>query len=138
MDLNTILLILHSAWRWVLLVVALVALVFFLIEWLRNREFSFSDRRLMMIYTTTLDIQVLLGLILIIWSGLTTPIGFPMYRIEHAVIMIIAVIIAHLYTRWRGSPMPARPRTFFLLTLASLAIIVLGVARLPQGWTFRM
>jgi len=137
-NLNTILLILHSAWRWVLVIVALIALVFFLIEWLRNREFSFSDRRLMLIYTATLDIQVLLGLILILWSGLTTAIGFPMYRIEHAVTMIIAVIVAHLNTRWRDAPMPARARTFFLLTLASLAIIILGVARLPAGWTFRM
>ncbi len=138
MNLNTILLILHSAWRWVLVIVALIALVFFLIEWLRNREFSFSDRRLMLIYTATLDIQVLLGLILILWSGLTTAIGFPMYRIEHAVTMIIAVIVAHLNIRWRDAPMPARARTFFLLTLASLAIIILGVARLPAGWTFRM
>ncbi len=138
MDLNTLLLILHSAWRWVVVIVALIALVFFLIEWLRNRELGFSDRRLMSIYTITLDVQVLLGLVLIIWSGLTTPIGFPTYRIEHAVTMIIAVIIAHLYSRWRNAPLPARPRTFFLLTLASLVIIILGVARLPAGWTFRM
>lgn len=138
MDFNLILTILHSAWRWVLVAVAIIALIVFLIEWLQGREFSFSGRRLMRLFTISVDIQVLLGLLLMLWGGLVTAIGFPMFRIEHAVTMIVAAIVAHLGARWSNAPLPARARAYFLIALATLVIIYLGVARLPQGWTVRM
>lgn len=138
MDITLILTILHSAWRWVLVVVTLVAAVFFLVEWLRNRAFNFPDRRMLSIFTNSIDIQVLLGILLLLWSGLTTPIGFPMYRVEHAVTMIIAAIVAHLGVRWRETPMPGRARNLFFVVLATLILIIIGVARLPLGWTVRM
>jgi hypothetical protein len=43
-----------------------------------------------------MDLQATLGLVLFIWSGIAGA-GFPVFRIEHAITMIIAAVVAHLY-----------------------------------------
>ena len=67
----------HSINRWIIVVVAVIALIKFLIGWLRSSSYQPADRGLMAAYTGLLDLQLLLGLILLIGLGLER------FRIEH-------------------------------------------------------
>ena len=57
-----------------------------------------------------------------------------MFRIEHAVIMIIAAVVAHLHVRWKNADDKTRFRNSLFIILDTLIIIFIGVARLPGGW----
>jgi hypothetical protein len=87
------------------------------------------DRGLMSGFTGLLDLNVLLGVILIIGLGFTLP------RIEHAVTNIIGVAVAHIFVaRAKKIEDPKRKAQFHLLgVVVSLAIIVVGVS-LVNGW----
>jgi hypothetical protein len=80
-----ILLMIHSILRWLIVIVAVIAVVKFAIGWLRGSAFSGMDRGLASGFSGLIDLQVTIGLILMIWSGIAGA-GFPRYRIEHAVL----------------------------------------------------
>jgi uncharacterized membrane protein YphA (DoxX/SURF4 family) len=126
------LLILHSIVRGVILLVAVVAIIKFAIGWLRGSEFKGMDRGLMSGFSGLMDLQVTLGLILLLWSGFAG-VGFPRYRLEHAVLMIIAAVVAHLNARWRNAEDKVRFRNDLFIILASLVLILLGISVLPGG-----
>jgi len=86
----------HSINRWLIVAAALVAAVKFLMGWLRGRDFQPIDQVLMRAVTGLMDLQALLGIILLI--GL----GIERFRIEHAITMIIALAILHLAVLWRS------------------------------------
>ena len=85
---------LHSLVRWAIVFVGLFALAKFLVGWARKSEFTKNDRRLSAGFSGLMDLQVTLGLIFFIWNGMA--VGFPMFRIEHMVIMLLAAVTAHL------------------------------------------
>jgi hypothetical protein len=126
---DSIVIILHSINRWIIVVIALIAAIKFLIGWLGNRSFQPADRGLMSAYTGLLDLQVLLGIILLFTRGVAN------YQIEHAIKMVIAVILAHLSRLWRDKEDKTKFRNNFLVIVVGLLLIVLGVAILPLGWT---
>jgi hypothetical protein len=129
----SVLLIIHSYLRWLILIVALVAVIKFAIGWLRGGAFKSMDRGLTSGFSGLMDLQAALGLILMIWSGLAGA-GFPMFRIEHTVTMIIAAGVAHLPARWKNADDKKRFRNTLFIVLDVLIIIFIGVARLPGGW----
>jgi len=122
------LLSLHSIVRWVVVVVALIALVKFAAGWLGKMPFKSMDRGLMSGFTGVLDLQFLLGLILLFVKG------FEPYRLEHAGTMIVALVLVHLARRWRSAPDTIRFRNNFLVILVAMLLIIVGVYVLPQGW----
>lgn len=126
-------LMLHSLLRWAIVLVAVIAVLRFAASWLRGGAFGRLDRGLMTGFSGLMDLQALLGLIYLFWSGLSGD-GFPAYRILHAFIMIVAVAVAHMGARSSGSPDAIRYRNALLSVVVSLALIVVGVAILPQGW----
>ena len=126
-----IVLMLHSIVRWILVLVALIALVKFALEWSRKARVEKSDRVLMSAFSGMIDLQALLGIIFLFWQGLGTAIGFPQFRIEHAVTMIIAVVIAHSPMAWKKNETTAALRNNFLVVLAVLVVVFIGVAVLP-------
>lgn len=123
------LLTLHSINRWIIVVVAVIALVKFALGWLGKRDFQRVDQSLMTAYTALLDLQLLLGIVLLIWQGFDAS-----YRIEHAITMVIAIVLAHLARRWRAAEDVIRYRNYFLLIAAGMLLIIAGVTVLPQGW----
>ncbi len=129
-----ILLVTHSYLRWLVLLVAVIAVVKFVMGWLRSGEYKSMDRGLASGFSGLLDLQVTLGLILMVWTGLTD-IGFPMFRIEHATTMIIAAVVAHLPARWKNAEDKVRFRNTLFCILGALLLIYVGVMRLPGGWT---
>ena len=129
-----ILLMIHSILRWVILLVAVIAIVVFLVSWLRRSQLQGVDRGLMSGFSGLMDLQAMLGIVLLVWSGLAG-VGFPRYRLEHALIMILAAVVAHLSARWRNAEEPLRYRNYFLIILASLALVLIGISVLPGAFT---
>ena len=120
---------LHSIVRWLVVLVAVIAAVRYALVMAGKAQSSGMDRGLMAGYTGLLDLNVLLGLILII--GL----GFTPQRIEHAVTNIIAVVVAHFLAQRAKKIEDAKlkARANLLGVVISLVIIVVGVA-LIGGW----
>ncbi|MBE0671201.1 MAG: hypothetical protein IH588_11480 [Anaerolineales bacterium] len=129
-----ILLIAHSFLRWLIVLVAVIAIVKFALGWLRGGEFKSMDRGLASGFSGLLDLQVTIGLILMIWTGLAG-VGFPMFRIEHATTMIIAAVVAHLPARWKNAADTIRFRNTLFCILGALLLVYVGVMRLPGGWS---
>jgi heme A synthase len=119
--------------RWIIVAVSLIALIWFVLVWLRGMRNEKADRGLMAAFSGLIDVQVLLGVIYILWSGFAGA-GFPRYRLEHAVTMIVAAVVAHLSARWRNADAPMRARNNAALIILVLVIVLIGVSVLPQGW----
>lgn len=99
---------LHSLVRWAVVIVGIIAVIMAFVGWFGNRRWTSSNARVNMLFTTFLDLNVLLGILLyFILSPLTRSalqnMGDAMedstvrfYTIEHWLIMILALIIAHI------------------------------------------
>jgi len=102
-----LLLSLHSIVRWVAVIAGVVALVQALRGWLGSRQWARLDDRLGLVFTSALDVQLLLGLLLYVVSpliravfadfggalGMTAP---RFFALEHALLMVVAVMLAHI------------------------------------------
>lgn len=119
---------LHSINRWIIVVVAVIGLIKFLIDWLRSSTYQPVDRGLMAAYTGLLDLQLLMGIILLIDRG------FALRPLEHAMTMLVAIILAHLSRVWRDKPDQVKFRNNFLAILVGILLIIAGVTILPHGW----
>ncbi|NWF64935.1 MAG: hypothetical protein HXY38_11585 [Chloroflexi bacterium] len=130
-----LLLIIHSHTRWLILLVAVIAIVKFAIGWLRGGVFKGMDRGLAAGFSGLMDLQVTIGLIFLIWSSLVGVLFTP-NRIEHLTTMLIAAVVAHLPARWKNSPDNVRFRNALFCVVGSLALVFVGVVRLRGGWTW--
>ena len=129
-----ILLMIHSYVRWLIVLVAIAAVIKFALGWLRGGQFKGMDRGLASGFSGLIDLQATLGLILMLWSGFSG-VGFPMFRIEHATTMVIAAVVAHLPARWKTAADKPRFRNTLFCVLGALLLIYVGVMRLPGGWS---
>ena len=123
----------HSGLRWIVIVVAVIAIIRFALVWARAMPLNSLDATLMRVYSIALGIQVLVGLTYLIISGING-VGFPGYRIAHAVVMFTAMIVA-ARSRRAGGEGPLRGRNYLLAVVLSLVLIFVGVALLPGGWS---
>lgn len=127
------LLAIHGFVRWLVALVALVAIGRSIVGLVQKEAYTSADRRLISGYTIVMDINLLLGLVLLFGLG----DGFPIERIEHATTMIIAIVVGHSTATWRKSDQSAKKfRNNLIAVVVSLALIVSGVVRLRSGWTF--
>jgi len=56
-----------------------------------------------------------------------------MFRIEHAITMTIAAVVAHLHVLWKNADDTLRFRNSLFIILDVLIIVFIGIARLPGG-----
>jgi hypothetical protein len=128
----TLLLEIHSLLRWVIVLVGITGLIKFAAGWLRAAEFAKADRGLSAGFSGLMDLQVTLGFILFFWGGLTGA-GFPLFRIEHMTVMLVAAIGGHLPAFMK------KARNQFAVALLAVAgallLVFIGVSRLPGGWS---
>lgn len=99
---------LHNIWRWVVVLVGIVATVMALICWLRNQPWTEQNRRLNSFFGISMDIQLLLGLVLYFFLSPLTKSFFGdmgaamgnaemrFYGFEHLFYMIVAVALVHM------------------------------------------
>lgn len=119
-------LLLHSLVRFVLLAIALAGILTTLAP-LSQDKTDRLGRILSASFVGIYDIQVLLGLLIIVLGGLS--------QVIHPFLMFIGVVIAHGLQRIAKRSPPQRTRlVLFLLYLIPLVFILLGLAsigRLP-------
>ena len=130
---NTLLMI-HSLVRWLIVIAAVAAIIKFALGWLQGGTFQKSDRILTSAFGGLMDLQVTLGIVFLVWDGIANT-GFPMFRIAHAATMIFAAVAGHLPARWKNAADKIRFRNTLFCVLGALALVYLGVALLPKGWS---
>lgn len=122
----------HSIVRWLIVVLGAFVLGKFIVGWLGKSKFTKMDKGLSSGFSGLMDLQVLLGFIYFFWNGLAGA-GFPMFRIEHMVTMLVAAVVAHL-----PSFMKKAENKFAIglyAVVGALVLVFIGVARLPGGWS---
>jgi hypothetical protein len=126
---------LHSLVRWLVVIAAVAAIIRYVIDHVGKSPDVEMGRKLMMAYTILLDVNVLLGLILIVGRAIGVGQILPVW-IEHAVTNLIAVVVAHIFAaRSKKMAEPKRAATWRLAGVAiSMVLIVVGVARIG-GWS---
>lgn len=131
----------HMVWRWVMLVVALVTVIKALIGWQGKQPWTKLDDQLGMIFTITVDIQFLIGLIL--WfvgpfritnaaALMSSPLA-RFYVIEHPLIMLVALALAHVgrsRSRRAVDPVQKHRAAFIFYLLSFLFIVLIFVLRI--------
>jgi hypothetical protein len=123
----------HSIVRWLIVLVAFVAIIKFGIGAFGSGAFKSMDRGLSSGFSGLMDLQVMLGFIYLLWNGFATS-AWPTFRFEHMSVMLVAAVVAHLPARWKNSPDKLRFRNALLAVLFALFFVYLGVSRLPEGW----
>ncbi len=134
-----LILTIHSWARWIVLVLAVATVGQAVRGWMGRKAWTSQDRRLGMLFTISLDVQVLLGLILyFLLSPTTTPVlsdpGRMMSEVllrywttEHGVPMIAALVLAHLgqiLTKGSEGTTQKHRRAALLFGLAALVIFL--------------
>lgn len=99
---------LHDTLRWLLLLSLVTTLVKYLIGWLGNQPWKKTDNLMGIIFTSLMDLQLLVGLVLYFFLSPITKFAFSdfgaamkdtelrFYAVEHFLMMLIAVILVHI------------------------------------------
>lgn len=107
MSAYTIVLALHNILRWVVVIGGIIAVGRALYGWLASQPWRSLDNQLGLLFTVSMDIQVLLGLLLyFVLSPITSEnlsnfgesmgdAGVRFYLVEHSLTMIVALGLAH-------------------------------------------
>ncbi len=136
-----VMLTLHNLTRWLVIIFAILALVRAWGGWLGHHEWTDKSKRIGMIYTIVLDLQVLFGLILYIFPGTYTRYAFGdigsamqnvvvrFFAFEHIFLMLVAVAIAHIArsVASKAANPTAKYRRLAIWLTVSLAIILAAI-----------
>jgi len=128
----TILLEIHSILRWIIVVIGFIAIVKFLLGMARKSAFSKMDHGLSSGFSGLMDLQITLGLLYFLITGFGG-VGFPPFRIEHMLTMLIAAVVGHGPSMFKKAA--NKYTTAFYSVIGALILIVIGVYRLPGGWS---
>ena len=137
----------HSGWRWIVLILLVVAIINALMKWQSGKSFSESDKKINLFTLISTHIQFIFGLILYFISPLVQFGGDSMknpvtrfFAAEHISMMLIAVILITLgYSlSKRKADDTKKFRTSFIFFLLGLAVILYAIpwpgGRIPAGW----
>ena len=134
------LLILHSILRWVILIFGIIAIVRGFMGWLGNRPWTQTDNRMGLGFVTSLDLQLLVGLVLYLISpiskGAMSDFGAAMgnsllrfFAVEHVLGMVVALVVAHVGRTLsrRNRPDTAKHRLAAIFFLVALLIVLISI-----------
>lgn len=121
---------LHSGLRWLIVLMTVVAFGWLLLSLLRTGNYTVRTHQVMVTWSSLIGVQWLTGLILFVVLG-----DFNVtHRWEHLVTTTLALFVAHLYIPFKQRSSRIRYQAGLVFILLTLALIYVGVARLPQGW----
>jgi heme A synthase len=125
----TFLYLAHSGLRYLVLLAGLIAVVYFAAAFFSRRPDEKAGRILMSVFVGVLDLQIVLGLLLVIGG-----IYYPMV-IGHIAMMLLAAAAAHVYAvRAKRASVPATAHRFRLIgTLLALGLIAAGISAIGRG-----
>ena len=119
----------HSMLRWLILSLAVFGAARSFVSMLSvSARFSRLDGGVGRAYTILLDLQLLVGILLIL-AALTLQQLVPWI---HPILMLPAVVIAHLGRRFAREPERRRHQAQLAIYLGSLALVVVGLAVIGQ------
>jgi len=124
----TIVLATHNIVRWIILVLGIIALFRAYRGWLGKQPWTSTDRKVGVFFGSALDVQLLLGIVLVIL--LVTQSGFASlgpYLLEHVLPMVVAVILAHVgsvRSRKAGADAEQHKQAAIWYTIVFLVILV--------------
>jgi uncharacterized membrane protein YphA (DoxX/SURF4 family) len=128
-QIQTSLLTIHSFIRWLILSLALFGAARSFVSMLSvSGRFTRLDAGVSLAYAGVLDLQFLLGILLVL-GALTLQETIPWI---HPIVMIPAIIVAHLSRRFAAQPDRQRQQRQFAIYLGSLSLIVAGLAVIGQ------
>jgi hypothetical protein len=137
----TIVLALHNLLRWLVLALGIWALLRAYSGWARSVAWSPLDRRAGLLFTIAFDIQFLLGLLLYFalsgltqaaladFSGAMASADLRFFALDHPLLMLAAVILAHVGSALsrRASQDRARHRRAAIFYTLSLVAVLLAI-----------
>ena len=83
-------------------------------------------------FSGMMDLQATLGIIFLLWSGFSG-MGFPLLRIGHGLIMLVAAGVAHMSARWKNADSMTQFRNNLAVLIGSLILVLIGISILPGG-----
>ncbi|MBC7615464.1 MAG: cytochrome B [Pedobacter sp.] len=87
----------HSGWRYVVIILLLIAVINAVMGWMGNKSYTEGNRKLNVFTLISAHIQLVFGVILYFLSPLTKgPMADAMYRywkVEHVVMMVLAIVL---------------------------------------------
>jgi hypothetical protein len=126
--------------RWLLLLSLVTTLVKYLIGWFGNQPWKKTDNLMGIIFTSLMDLQLLVGLVLFFFLSPITKFAFSdfgaamkdtelrFYAVEHFLMMLIAVVLVHI-GRAKSKKAATDAGKFKIATLFyGLALVVMLVA----------
>jgi hypothetical protein len=118
---------LHSIWRWVVLIAAVIAIVLAALAAMGTRPWDSLSDRFSFFFTVALDVQVLIGLVIWIFNQAWTRDAFIAF--VHPILMLAAVAIAHVgRTRSeRANDDRSRGRTALIFFVVSLIVVIVAI-----------
>ena len=141
----TILLTLHSLSRWLVLIAAVYAICRAVKGLLKKSDWAKQDDRAGMFFTSMVDIQLLLGLILYFFvspittsalqdfAGAMVNAGTRYFAVEHTSMMLIGLILAHIGRALSKKGNTDRQKHLRAATWFLIALIII-LAAIP--WPF--
>lgn len=129
MDFATILFHAHSGLRYLVLLAGLLVFVYTLIAALRSRPWDRTGRVLLSVFVGVLDLQILLGVLLIfVWRFYPALWG-------HLTMMVIAAAVAHMAAVVnRRRPVERRSQmTAALGAAGALILVIAGIAAIQRS-----
>ena len=134
-----IVLLLHSWVRWIVAIAAVAAVARAFYGWLGKKDWAKLDDQLGLLFSTSLDVQLLLGLILYIFLSPLTQAAFQnfgaamansglrFFALEHTLMMVIAVVLGHVgraLSKKAAESVAKHRLAAILYGLATLAILL--------------
>lgn len=131
----------HSGFRWIVLLLLVVAVFKALIKWRSNAPYTDGDRKLNLFTMISAHVQLILGLVLFFISPKVSLTGAAMkdpilrfFTAEHSVLMLLAIVLITIgYSRSKKAAVDAQKfRWAFIYFLLALVVMLIGIP-----WPFR-
>jgi small-conductance mechanosensitive channel len=118
----------HSGLRYLVLLLAVVTALYALVGMMQKKPVDRAGLILLRIFTGTLDLQMLLGIVTLITGR------FYPQLIGHIVVMVAAIAVAHLGAkRLKDGPVEQRTNGRLLATaLIPLALVIAGILAIQR------
>jgi cytochrome bd-type quinol oxidase subunit 1 len=115
----------HSGIRYLVFMFAVIAIVYIFYALLSKKPYDKTARILGIIFISTLDLNVLLGIILIVVRG------YFSFQLMHIIFMTAALVAAHVFTvNNKKREQPSYQIALYSI-IVPIILIILGINQLP-------
>ena len=145
MSVYSLLRIVHGYWRWAVVVLAVAVLVRSMVGLVAHRSWTRTDERTLRMFSVTMDVQVLLGLVLYFvfspfWPAtyqtfsetMRSPVA-RFFGVEHETAMLLAAVAIYV-GRQRARSATTDDAKHRIMTIAMVVFFALVLWAIPWPW----